>query len=61
LTKRYTLANLEGRLVVAVVKLPPRRVADFRSEVLVLGAAGPEGGVILLEPDQPAALGARIA
>ena len=61
LTKRYARAALERRLVIAVVNLPPRRIAGFQSEVLVLGAVGPDGDVILLEPDHEAALGARIA
>jgi tRNA-binding protein len=61
LTHRYQREALEGQLVVAVVNLPPRQVADFRSEVLVLGAVGSGGDVILLRPDQDAAVGARIA
>ncbi|HWH37643.1 MAG TPA: tRNA-binding protein [Candidatus Limnocylindrales bacterium] len=40
-------AALVGRLVIAVVNFPPRRVAGFESEVLVLGAL-PEGGRIPL-------------
>jgi tRNA-binding protein len=50
---------LVGRLVVAVVNLPPRRVAGFESEVLVLGALDHSGEVHLLgvdegaEPGQP--------
>jgi tRNA-binding protein len=62
LTRRYERATLEGRLVVAVVNLPPRRIADFRSEVLVLGVVDGEGDVILLRPDQEGVTpGARIA
>lgn len=38
LTKRYTAENLTGRQIVAVVNFPPRRIAGFKSEVLVLGA-----------------------
>ncbi len=34
----YTRAQLEGRLVVAVVNFPPRQIGPMRSEVLVLGA-----------------------
>ncbi|HEX5387706.1 MAG TPA: tRNA-binding protein [Gemmatimonadales bacterium] len=60
LTNRYQRGELEGRLVVAVMNLGPRQVADFRSDVLVLGAMGPGGDVILLEPDREAALGAPI-
>ena len=51
---------LVGRQVVAVVNFPPRRIAGFKSEVLVLGAMGPEGEVFLLAPDPPAAEGLRI-
>ena len=53
--------QLEGRLVVAVVNFPPKRIGPFVSEVLVLGALDDEKGVILLRPDEDVALGARIA
>ncbi len=57
----YTQAELEGRLVVGVVNLPPRRIGPFMSEVLVLGALDEARGVVLLEPEDGAALGSRIA
>jgi tRNA-binding protein len=57
----YGREQLEGRLVVAVVNFPPKRIGPFTSEVLVLGALDEEKGVILLEPDEEVALGARIA
>ncbi len=57
----YTREALEGRLVVAVVNFPPRRIAGFPSEVLVLGALDAQKGVVLLQPDDDAELGARIA
>jgi tRNA-binding protein len=47
----YPAASLVGRLVVGVVNFPPRRIAGFPSEVLVLGAMDEEKGVVLLEPD----------
>lgn len=61
LTRRYRPETLEGRLVVAVVNLPPRRIADFTSEVLVLGAMEAPDDVVLLRPDEGATPGAKIA
>ena len=57
----YSAAELTGRLVIGVVNLPPRRVAGFRSEVLVLGALNDERGVVLLSPDAECEPGDRIA
>jgi tRNA-binding protein len=56
----YAREELEGRLVVAVVNFPPRRIGPFESEVLCLGATDEQGHVILLAPDTPVPLGARI-
>jgi len=61
LTKRYAPADLVGRQVVAVVNFPPRRIAGFMSEVLVLGAMPTAEDVILLAPDHHAPNGSRIA
>lgn len=57
----YPREQLEGTLVVAVVNFPPRQIGPVRSEVLVLGAVGDAGRVILLRPDAGVALGDRIA
>ena len=54
-------STLVGRLVVAVVNLPPRRVAGFESQVLVLGALGDGDVVRLLGVDRGAEPGQRIA
>jgi tRNA-binding protein len=51
---------LVGRQVVAVVNFPPRRIAGFSSEVLVLGAMGEGGDVFLLAPDPACVEGLRI-
>ena len=56
----YTREELEGRLVVGVVNFPPRRIAGFESEVLVLGALDDAKGVVLLRPDDDVELGDRI-
>lgn len=61
LTRTYPDPSaLVGRLVVAVVNLRPRRVASFRSEVLVLGAQAPDGQIPLLGVDEGAEPGQRI-
>jgi tRNA-binding protein len=60
LTKHYTPETLLGRQVAAVVNFPPKRIAGFKSEVLVLGVPDGEGAVILLVPDQEVPLGGRM-
>ena len=57
----YSREDLEDRLVIGVVNLPPRQIGPVRSEVLVLGALDPEKGVVLLQPDSDAQVGSRIA
>ena len=57
----YTREDLEDRLVIGVVNLPPRQIGPVRSEVLVLGALDPQKGVVLLRPDEDSELGSRIA
>lgn len=52
--------TLIGRQVVAVLNFPARRIAGFRSEVLVLGAMGEAGQVYLLEPHPASPEGLRI-
>lgn len=52
LTHRYSPDTLIGRQVVAVVNFAPRQIGPFLSEVLVLGAVGDDGDVVLLQPDQ---------
>ncbi len=58
--KSYTAEQLLDTLVVAVVNFPPRQIGPFMSEVLVLGALDDALGVVLVRPDQDAAVGSRI-
>ena len=60
ITKRYKPKELVGRYVVAVVNFPPKRIADFSSEVLILGAVPADGDVILLRPDEDTKPGTRV-
>lgn len=59
ITNHYQPEELVGKQVLAVVNFPPRQIADFMSEVLVLGTYS-EGGVILITPDQPAKNGDKL-
>jgi tRNA-binding protein len=60
ITKHYALDELPGRLVVAVVNFPPKQIADFMSEVLVLGVPDADGEVVLLAPDLDVPVGGRM-
>ena len=51
ITNHYQPENLIGKQVLAVVNFPPRQIADFMSEVLVLGTYS-KGGVVLITPDK---------
>ena len=57
----YRTDELIGRDVVCVLGFPPKRVAGFVSEVLVLGALSAADGVVLLAPDHPVDPGAPVA
>jgi len=61
ITKRYEAEQLIGKQVVAVVNFPPRRIAGFKSEVLVLGGVPEKGDVVLLQTDVPLPNGTPIA
>ncbi|WP_163847003.1 tRNA-binding protein [Pseudooceanicola aestuarii] len=60
LTAHYTPDSLAGRMVMGVVNFPPRQIGPFMSEFLVLGVADPDGGIVLLAPDQEVQPGERM-
>ena len=60
ITHHYSIEELIGRQVLAVVNFPPRQIGPVMSEVLVLGVMDAQNNVILLSTDQDAPLGARM-
>lgn len=60
ITKYYDPGELVGRQVLAVVNFPPRQIATFFSEVLMLGVILGEGDICLIHPDREVPLGSPI-
>ncbi len=60
LTAHYEPEGLVGRQVLAVVNFPPKRIAGFESEVLVLGVPDEHNEVVLLSPDHRVPPGGRM-
>jgi tRNA-binding protein len=60
LTAHYEPETLIGKQVVAVVNFPAKRIAGFKSEVLVLGLPDGSGEVVLLAPDIEVPIGGRM-
>lgn len=60
ITKRYQLSDLIGKQVLAVINFPPKQIANFMSECLILGAVD-GSDVILIQPDAAVKNGLRIA
>jgi len=62
ITKLYKKEDLVNKQVIAVVNFPPKQIADFISEVLVLGVVlDNKEGVVLIKPDNKVKNGLRIA
>ena len=60
ITKHYTLEDLVGRQVAAVVNFPPRQIGPFMSEVLTLGFPDEKGEVVLIGPTLKVPNGGRL-
>ncbi|WP_176591100.1 tRNA-binding protein [Sphingobium sp. EM0848] len=60
ITENYSVNDLPGRQVAAVINFPPRQIGKFLSEVLTLGFADGQGAVTLFSPDKPVPNGARL-
>ncbi len=60
ITHHYSKEQLLGQQIVAVVNFPPKQIANFFSECLVLGVYDENNKVILLQPDKTVANGQPI-
>jgi len=60
ITKHYTPDDLMGRQIIAVVNFPPKQIATFISECLVLGVYDENKEVVLLQPQQQLSNGLKI-
>ena len=61
ITQNYSINELIGRQVCAVVNLPIKRIAGVKSEVLVLAVVCKDNGTVLLQPDREVTNGEKIA
>ncbi|HNE30306.1 MAG TPA: tRNA-binding protein [Saprospiraceae bacterium] len=61
ITHLYSPAELVGRQVIAVCNFPKKQIANFFSEVLVLGFEQSDGSVVLLQPDRNVPNGSRVS
>jgi tRNA-binding protein len=60
ITRRYEPGQLVGTQILGVTNFPPRKIAGFSSQVLVLGAVPAEEDVVLVRPDQAVDPGTRV-
>ena len=60
ITDHYTKEALLGQQVIAVVNFPPKQIANFISECLVLGIYDEAGAVVLLQPQKTVLNGLKI-
>jgi len=60
LVSNYTKDELADKLVLCVVNFPPRQIGHEMSEVLTLGVPGQDGECVLIQPDRPVQIGAKL-
>lgn len=59
ITECYKVEELVGKQVLGVVNFPPKQIADFISEVLILGTYSKQG-VVLIQPEKRVEKGDRL-
>lgn len=61
ITTLYQPEDLVGKQIIAVVNFPPKQIANFQSECLILGVLGEDKEVVLLSPERVVKNGGKIA
>lgn len=59
-THLYQKKDLDGKLVLGLLNMPPKQIGPFTSEFLTLGVSDEEGRCILVVPDKEVQLGAKL-
>ena len=60
ITALYTIEELIGKQVIAVVNFPPKQIANFMSECLVMGVYNEKNDVVLLHPSVAVGNGTKV-
>jgi tRNA-binding protein len=60
ITVLYTKEELLGKQIIAVVNFPPKQIANFISECLVLGVHNEDNNVVLLQAERKTENGRKI-
>jgi len=60
ITSHYQLNEIIGRQIIAVINFPPKRIAGFKSECLVMGVYDENSDVVLLSLDKKVKNGLKI-
>lgn len=60
ITKHYTLEELPGRQIVAVINFPKKQIGKFMSEFLVTGFADENGDIVLTAVDRKVPNGSKL-
>lgn len=59
-THNYTKEQLQGKLILGLVNMPPKQIGPFASEFLTLGVSDTEDHCVLISPDDEVPLGAKL-
>lgn len=59
-TYHYAKEQLQGKLILGLINMPPKRIGPFISDFLTLGVSDEEGRCILVSPDKAVLLGAKL-